>query len=522
MSTAKTLFLSLEAASRLQAEAQAGYLKPDSYPVLVELLESLITLLSCLAEQKISQQRLQRLLFGPKTEKKKGTGKPTQDASSKPSSEPDPASEPTPTQGESRAGQGHGRLPADAYEAAQICPCAHAHLQAGQRCPQCGRGILRLQKPSIEIRITGHAPLGATRYELERLRCDTCGWVVTARPPPEAPAAKYSPSAVSMIGVLKYGTGMPFFRLARLQQRLGVPLPWSTQYELVRDASQSLQPVVDQLWQLAAQADLVFVDDSPMPILQAEKKDRKATRTTVIVARHAAHWIYLYETSFRHAGDNLERLFSRRPAHLPAPIQMSDALAANAAHPIATLITHCLVHARRYFFDIQNYYPEICEPLLEKVALIFQAEKQWQQRDPLERLALHRDHSLPRLEQIRDTLASQLEARLIEPNSSLGKAAHYFLDHFDELTGFCRIPGAPLDNNISERALKMPILNRKNAYFFKTDRGAQVGDVWMSLIQTAAFARINPFDYLTFLQENTAAAAVAPEDFLPWTARAAA
>lgn len=518
MSTTKNLFLSLEAASRLQAEAQAGYLKPDSYPLLLQLLESLITLLSCLAEQKISQQRLQRLLFGPKTEKNKGPGKNTKESSCAPSSEPNPVSEPTRTQDDSCAGKGPGRLPADAYEAADVCRCAHSQLQAGERCPQCGRGILRLQKPSVEIRITGHAPLGATRYELERLRCDTCGWVVTAPLPPEAPPAKYSPSAVSMIGVLKYGTGMPFFRLARLQERLGVPLPWSTQYELVGDASQSLQPVVDQLWQLAAQADLVFVDDSPMPILQAERKDRKTTRTTVIVARHRPHWIYLYETSFRHAGDNLERLFSRRPAHLPPPIQMSDALAANAAHPIATLITHCLVHARRYFFDIQSYYPEICAPLLEKVAGIFQAEKQWQQRDPLERLARHRSHSLPLLEQIRDTLASHLKARLIEPNSSLGKATHYFLDHFHELTGFCRIPGAPLDNNISERALKMPILNRKNAYFFKTDRGARVGDVWMSLIQTAGSARINPFDYLTLVQERAGAAAAAPQDFLPWTA----
>lgn len=496
------------------AQLEDGDIKQESHPALREILESYYDLLKEAEERQISIERLKRLLFGRRTEKSRARGR-----------KPDRSPQPGPKSGQSKENiserKGHGRMPADIYQEAEVCTCEHSEVEVGQICPKCGRGRLRKQKPSIEMRISGQPPLGATRYELERLRCDTCGIVLTAPLPPEAPLAKYSPSAVSMIGLLKYGTGIPFYRLARLQQRLGVPLPVSTQYELLRDASQAVRPVFEHLWQRAADAELVFVDDSPMRILHSdgsELAERKATQTSVIVARCGEHWIYLYQTSRRHAGDNLERLFASRSSNLPPPIQMSDAAAWNASHPIQTLVTYCLVHARRYFFEIQDYFPEVCGRVLETLGEIFHVEKQAKDRDPLDRLQLHRRHSLPRLEELRDWLAERLEARHIEPNSSLGQAASYFLKHFEPLTGFCRIAGAPLENSVSERALKLSILNRKNAYFFRTDRGARVGDTWMSLIQTAASAAVNPFEYLTLLQQNASALQRFPENFLPWNA----
>ncbi len=81
--------------------------------------------------------------------------------------------------------------------------------------------------------------------------------------------------------------------------------------------------------------------------------------------------------------------------------------------------------------------------------------------------------------ELRAWLHRQLDERLVEPNSSLGTAISYMLKHWEQLTLFLRVPGAPLDNNICERALKRAILHRKNALFFKTSRGAHVGDLFM-------------------------------------------
>ena len=120
---------------------------------------------------------------------------------------------------------------------------------------------------------------------------------------------------------------------------------------------------------------------------------------------------------------------------------------------------------------------------------------------------------------LRTWLQDQLESKKTEPNSGLGKAIVYTLKHWQELTLFLREPGAPLDNNICERALKRAILHRKNSLFYKTINGARVGDTFMSLIHTAELNDINPFDYLVEIQKNHALAEENPEEWMPWTYR---
>ena len=113
----------------------------------------------------------------------------------------------------------------------------------------------------------------------------------------------------------------------------------------------------------------------------------------------------------------------------------------------------------------------------------------------------------------------QLDEKHVEPNSGLGKAITYLLKHWDALTLFLRRPGAPLDNNIVERALKKAILHRKNALFYRTQNGARVGDLFMALIHTCELCGANPFEYLTELQRHAAELATNPGKWLPWTYR---
>jgi hypothetical protein len=86
------------------------------------------------------------------------------------------------------------------------------------------------------------------------------------------------------------------------------------------------------------------------------------------------------------------------------------------------------------------------------------------------------------MEELHDWFERQFIKKKVEPNSSLGQAITYMLNHWENLTMFLKEPGAPLDNNIVERALKMAILHRKNAYFFRTQFGAAIADLFMSII----------------------------------------
>ena len=87
--------------------------------------------------------------------------------------------------------------------------------------------------------------------------------------------------------------------------------------------------------------------------------------------------------------------------------------------------------------------------------------------------------------------------------------------HWKELTAFLRVPNASLDNNIGERALKKAIPRRKNALFYKTEHGAETGDLFMSLIHTCNLGKVNPFDYLAALQKHSSDLDKHPEKWMP-------
>ena len=123
------------------------------------------------------------------------------------------------------------------------------------------------------------------------------------------------------------------------------------------------------------------------------------------------------------------------------------------------------------------------------------------------------------MDDFHEWLTKQFEQKTVEPNSSLGEAISYMLDHWNALTQFLHVPGAPLDNNSCERALKRAILNRKNSLFYKTLNGAIVGDILMSIIYTCILCNANPFEYLTAIEMHASDVAAHPQAWMPWNYR---
>jgi transposase len=185
------------------------------------------------------------------------------------------------------------------------------------------------------------------------------------------------------------------------------------------------------------------------------------------------------------------------------------------------LLAFCLAHGRRQFVDVAANFPEPCRYVLEKLGSVWHHDQLARERGltPAQRLLFHQEQSGPAMQELQAWMQTQLDDRLIEPNSGLGKAIQYMQRHWAELTLFLREAGAPLDNNIVERMLKKAILHRKNSLFYKTMNGAAVGDLFMSLIHTCELNGANPFDYLTELQRHAQELRANPAEWMPWNYR---
>jgi hypothetical protein len=509
-------------------------LSVEDHAKLKAAVETLAFLTAELQAQGTSLDRLRRLLFGAPTEKTRtilGAGEAPDRPDVPPPADRETRDAPAPTAAAKPPRPGHGRIPAAAYTGASRVTIAHPTMQTGDGCPGCLKGkVYPLAEPAILVRITGMAPLSATVYERDRLRCNLCGEVFTAPAPEGVGEARYDETATSMVGLLKYGAGLPFHRIEVLQRGLGIPLPAATQWELVRDAAALLAPVFAELLRQAAQGELFYHDDTVMKILALTVEQRRAAAadqdtddrtgvfTSAIVAVCGRYRTALFFTGRRHAGENLATVLAQRATELGPPIQMADALAANTAGDFATILANCLAHARRNFVDVVHNFPAEVRVVLETLRDVYHNDAIARERGlaPDDRLRFHQAESGPLMATLKTWLDQQLDEHRVEPNSALGQAIAYMRKHWAALTLFLRVPGAPLDNNVCERALKKAILHRKNALFYKTLNGARVGDVFMSLIHTAELNGIGVFHYLVTLQRHHQAVARDPSAWLPW------
>jgi len=501
--------------------------------LLRSVVETLHFLTQELEKKHVSVQKLKQMLFGATTESTRKVLEQLLESDKPPPTDEEQAP-PKPETSPPPKPPGHGRNGVDAYSGAETVHIKHEFLKPGDPCPNCHKGTVYTAKPSRLVRLRGQAPLGATVYELEKVRCGLCGAIFTAQAPPDVGSEKYDPEAAGMIALLKYGSGLPFNRLKRLQGSLGIPLPAATQWEIVQDCADTLEPVFEQMVYQAAQGRLLHNDDTTMKVLElcrqndaascadaSPKAPRKGVFTSGVVSIMDDHRIALFFTGPQHAGENLTDLLKQRAAELDKPIQMCDALSRNAPDSLKTILGNCLTHGRRRFVEVAMHFPEECLYVLELFKAVYQndAEAKEQGLSDKERLEWHQTRSGPKMAELKTWLTEQIDQKKVEPNSGLGEAISYMLRHWEKLTLFLRQPGAPLDNNVCEQALKKVILHRKNAYFYKTLNGARVGDLFMSLIHTCELNKVNPFDYLVQLQKNAKITTSNPADWMPWNYR---
>jgi len=516
----------------------ATKLDHEDAELMRRIVESYSYIADLVGDQNTTIARLRKLMFGSQSEKSKDilddeiSDKTEIDLPEDDS--PEGSARISETDSEDQEDQvtppGHGRHSAEDYRGAEQIEVKHPTLTAGDSCPDC-QGTLYEKRPAVLVRFVGQAPLGATVYHLQKLRCHMCGKTFTAPAPRDVGDDKYDHTAASMIGLLKYGSGLPFNRLQRLQGNCEIPLAASTQWSIVQAAAFLMAPAYQELIRQAAQGDVLYNDDTTVKILElmgANGKNaaaddphdpsRTGLFTSGVVATREGVRIALFFSGRQHAGENLSDVLKHRATELQAPMQMCDGLSRNLPRELETILTNCLAHGRRKFVELIDRFPQECEHVIKAFKIIYRNDKTAREEEMSgeQRLAHHQTHSKPTMDDLQAWLQRQMDDKRVEPNSALGEAINYLLKRWEPLTLFLRQAGAPLDNNICERALKKAILHRKNSYFYKTRNGALVGDMYMSLIYTCELNGVSAFDYLNDLQLNAVDTSKNPDAWMPW------
>ncbi len=398
---------------------------------------------------------------------------------------------------------------------------------SGEVCPCCKEGKLYNGIERNLMHFTGNAcPIEAERYIKEVMRCNRCNKEFMS----DQKVEKWDKTAKTA-AILMKAYGMPYERIKKLQNMNETPISSSTLWMLVDSVWDDCgKYIVEELIKEAANGNVFFFDDTRATILEAiarnqsiEANMKRACHTTVLCTRSSNNYeIVLYITAQGHAGENFTQVFkhrSKEKSKLRA-ILMSDASSNNNIQ-IDTeifnyIIVNCMSHARRKFFDLKDYYKE-CKYFLKEIAMIYKNEKACKNYSPQKRLKYHKHHSKRHFNNIYNKINELFDQKLVEPNSNLGKAMKYWINHRDGLSGFLRIKGAPLDNNLSERNLRFKILERKNSFFNLTKRSAMISSGFSSIIKTCEVNNINPQSYLNWIQDNWKFVLIRPKDYMPWS-----
>lgn len=522
----KPIDLTKDEASELVHRIDTCNLSSKDKTMIKGVLNFSFWLESSLRDAKVTIKKLYRI-FNFTSDKRTKSPNKTQSKSSDSKEanddpEPDDKTEiPSPTKL-----KGHGRLSINDYDQVVDVKVPHQTLSTGQECPLKCDGVLYENYSANVLRITGGSLANATNYQLERLRCALCGNLFKASLPVGVSQDKYDTRFKSLLAINKYYMGMPFCRIKTFQSLIGVPLPESTQWDLIEQLADCVYPVFDALEKYAAQGEFIQADDTRVRILSVmkenkkppDKKTRKGTYTTSIISKINGHAIYLFHSSRQHAGENVSALVDKRAPNLEPVKYMCDALSANMPNDLNAIVFNCLAHARRKFVELEPYFPNECKVVLDVIGKVYKWDNHAKDKSYCaeERLLLHKTHSKPILDTLKIWLDAQINDNLVEPNSNLGKAIQYMRNHWVRLTRFVEVAGTPLDNNLVETTLKIPIRVRKNAHFYATEHGAFIASMLQSLIQTCAAARINPIDYLTALQDNKSQIFKEPKSWFPW------
>lgn len=523
-------------------------LEPDDFPIFSSLVSNLIE-----REEKKIARLMAKLQSQSESDSKMDDQ--SQTTSSSPSTPPVPPNSPpnSPAPGEASGKEGdppkpkgHGRNGASAYTNAKHIFHRLALAIIGSLCI-CGDGRMRRYREKITIRIVGQPLFGVEVHHFEQATCKMCGRIVRAVAPNNileggvgSNYIVYDYSACAMLIVMHYFGGIPFKRLESLHAGWEIPLPDSNQWQIVNKTDDDLRPLYNALESFGMRmAVSLRIDDtgsmviSIMRQINAEieearklgnsvKDIRTGINATAAYLETPEGTIILFYTGLHHAGEILDQLMKHRK-NCPKLVKVTDGASKNFDEGQRDLFIEgvCNSHAFLKFRAVKDHHPAEYAIAGEVYKQVFDNDDiaKSQGMTPDERMLYHEKNSKPLMEKLKAMCAGLVENRLVEPNSKLWEPVTFIINQWPRLTKFYEAPGVPLDTNLVEQCLIMPVRYLAASFNYQTGNGAEVGDHHMSLIATAQANDVEPAAYLEYCLKNHADLKKHPEKYFPWACR---
>ncbi|MFQ5592436.1 MAG: transposase, partial [Phycisphaerae bacterium] len=447
--------------------------------------------------------------------------------------------------------KGHGRNGANAFVNAKHFFHTLALSIVGALCDACGpgRGSGRMSRyrEKVIVRIVGQPLFGAEVHHYEQVRCRICGRIIRATGPDEVldgfgtSYITYDWSACAMLIVIHYFAGGPFKRLESLHNGWGVPMPDSNQWSMVDACADLLSPLYKAIERHAIQNAInLRIDDTGSMVISLRKQIhaeiaalesigestndvRTGINATGVYLETQNGVVILFYTGRHHAGEMIDQLLKHRQSSKPKLVKVTDGASKNFAHGQEDKLIEatCNAHAFLKFRGIKDKYPVEYAIAGEVYKQVFDNDDQAKARGlaPTERMLYHREHSKPLMEKLKAMCEDKIKSKLVEPRSLLWEPLTFIINQWPRLTKFYEEPGVPLDTNLIEQALIIPVRYLAGSFNYKNQTGAEVGDRHMSLVATARANDVEPVAYLTDCLRNHEDLAQRPEHYLPWVYR---
>lgn len=385
--------------------------------------------------------------------------------------------------------KGHGRNGAHAFVNAKHVDHKLTDGIVGQLCKNCGpgRGAGRMSsyREKIIVRIVGQPLFGAEVHHYEQARCRICGEIIRATGPDGVLEGvgtnyiMYDWSACATLIVIHYFAAMPFKRLESLHNGWGVPLPDANQWSLVDTSADLLQPLHKAAEDHGIHHALNFrIDDTGSMVISVQRqiqaeiaaleslgesaKDvRTGINATGVYFETNEGVIILFYTGRHHAGEMIDRLLKHRTSSAPKLVKVTDGASKNFAHEQEDKLIEatCNAHAFLKFRAIKDKYPAEYAIAGEVYKQVFDNDDEAKARGMTanERMLYHRRNSKPLMEKLKAMCEDKIKSKLVEPKSLLWEPLTFIINQWMRLTKFYEKPGVPLDTNLLEQALIIPV-----------------------------------------------------------------
>jgi hypothetical protein len=444
--------------------------------------------------------------------------------------------------------KGHGRTGAAAY-AEKATHVFHKLVGGviGMICAVCSIGRMVRYREKVIIRVIGQSNFAAEAHHFEQARCNNCHRIVRADGSVDVLVGlgssyiTYDWSACAMLLFLHYFSTTPLKRLDSMHAGWGVPMPDSNLWKLADQCDDLLLPMYRALERYGiAKAESLRIDDTGAEIIETRRrikaelealeaageptKDlRTAINATGVYLETKDEKIILFYTGRHHAGEMLDQLLEHRHASSEKLAKVTDGAAKNFDHNHRDKLAEgtCNTHSFLKFRAIKDKYPLEYATVGAIYDKIYENEDEVKRRKlgKIERRDYHREHSKPLMLKLKEFCDEKIRTKTVEPASALWEPVTFVINQWSRLILFCEEPGVPLDTNLVEQQLIIPLRYLAASFNYHTETGAEVGDRAMSLIATA---RANDVEAVAFLKEclsNHEDLAKRPEHYFPWVVR---